>query len=187
MDTQNPASIIKNWVELYSDSMFSWAVYKISSRETAEDLVQDTFLEAVHAFNKFEGKSSPKTWLFGILNNKINDHYRSKFRKGVIDTTISFEDLFNENDHWKVEERPQQWPNEEEHLLDNNEFRQTFQQCLDRLPVHWCSALHLKYIEREQSDAICQELGITVTNFWQVLHRAKLQMRKCLEVHWFRR
>ena len=61
---------IENWVNEYSEALFSWAFYKTSSRETAEDLVQDTFLAAYNKIDSFKGKSQPKTWLFSILNNK---------------------------------------------------------------------------------------------------------------------
>ncbi len=64
MDTKYPTAPIKCWVEMYSDNMFSWALHKTSSKETSEDLVQETFLAAVQSFDKFKGDSNPKTWLF---------------------------------------------------------------------------------------------------------------------------
>jgi RNA polymerase sigma-70 factor (ECF subfamily) len=54
--------------------------FKTSSKEIAEDLVQDTFLAAFHKIDSFEGKSQPKTWLFSILNNKVIDYYRLSAR-----------------------------------------------------------------------------------------------------------
>lgn len=186
MDTNNPATTITSWVKLYSDNLFSWALHKTSDREIAEDLVQDTFLVAVNSFDKFEGKSNPKSWLFAILNNKINDHYRSNFRHQTTNNTISLDEYFDANEHWRPEETPQPWLVESSHILDNPEFTKQFEECMQRLPQHWFSAIHLKYIEERKGVAICQEIGITPTNFWQILHRAKLQLRKCLETHWFK-
>lgn len=187
MDTTNSTATIKCWVELYSDSMYSWAYHKTSNKETAEDLVQETFLAAVQSFTKFKGDSNPKTWLFAILNNKINDHYRSSFRKPTISDTTIFETLFDSNDQWKPEQRPQQWADDTGHLLDNDEFQQTLQNCMKKLPENWFSAIQLKFMEEKNGETICQELGITPTNFWQILHRAKLQLRKCLELNWFKK
>ncbi len=187
IDTSNSTATIKCLVEMYSDNMYSWALHKTSSKETAEDLVQETFLAVVQSFDKFKGDSNPKTWLFAILNNKINDHYRSSYRKRVVDGDAIFETLFDSNDQWKTEERPQQWANDTEHLLDNNEFQQTLHHCLKKLPDNWFSAIHLKFMEEKNGEHICQELGITDTNFWQILHRAKLQLRKCLELNWFKK
>jgi RNA polymerase sigma-70 factor (ECF subfamily) len=67
---ENTKTLFESWVNQFSDELFSWAYHKTSSKETAEDLVQDTFLSAFHKIDTFEGKSSPKTWLFSILNNK---------------------------------------------------------------------------------------------------------------------
>lgn len=64
IDTSNSTATIKCLVEMYSDNMYSWALHKTSSKETAEDLVQETFLAAVQSFDKFKGDSNPKTWLF---------------------------------------------------------------------------------------------------------------------------
>ncbi|MCB9188670.1 MAG: sigma-70 family RNA polymerase sigma factor [Flavobacteriales bacterium] len=176
---------ISKWVEEYSDILFSWAYHKTSNKEIAEDLVQDTFLVAYNSFDKFKGDSSPKTWLISILNNKINDHYRVSYKKptqpfGLLDQ------LFNEKGHWTIDETPRNWSNDDEnHLLDDQDFIKVLQECLDRLPKGWFSAINLKFMEEKKGKEICQELGITDTNFWQILHRAKLQLRKCLEFNWF--
>ena len=186
MDTSNPTSTIKYWVELYSDRMYSWALHKTSSKETAEDLVQETFLAAVQSFDRFIGDSNPKTWLFSILNNKINDHYRNSYRKPTIDDNVIFEMPFDSDDKWKSDQRPQQWAEDTEHILDNVEFQKTLQNCMEKLPGNWYSAIQLKFMEELNGEQICQELGITNTNFWQILHRAKLHLRKCIELNWFK-
>lgn len=187
LDTTTPAMTIKSWVEQYSDNMYSWALHKTSSKETAEDLVQETFLAAFQSFSIFKGDSNPKTWLFAILNNKINDHYRSAFRNPIIPDNSIFKKLFDDNDQWRPDQRPQQWTEETEHLLDNTEFRLTMERCMKKLPDNWFSAVQLKFMEEKNGEHICQELGITPTNFWQILHRAKLQLRKCLELNWFKK
>jgi RNA polymerase sigma-70 factor (ECF subfamily) len=71
---ENSKSVLEQWVNQFSDELYSWAFS--SSKEIAEDLVQDTFLAAFHKIDSFEGKSQPKTWLFSILNNKVIDYYR---------------------------------------------------------------------------------------------------------------
>ena len=68
--------IVSKWVGEYGDDLYSWAFYKTSSRETAQDLIQETFLSAFKSYKKFKYESQPKTWLFKILNNQIIDYYR---------------------------------------------------------------------------------------------------------------
>ena len=187
MDTTTANATIKCWVELYSDQLYTWAYYKTSDSETAEDLVQETFLAAVYSFQKFEGKSEPKTWLLSILKNKIADHFRKAYRSNV-NNTVSFSEFFDGNEDWITNQRPQQWKeDDEQHLLDNHDFKKTLTQCLEKLPANWKASIVLKFMEEKDSNEICQELEISPTNYWQILHRAKLQLRKCLELNWFKK
>lgn len=187
MEKTNASFSIKSWVELYSDQLYTWAFYKTSDKETAEDLVQETFLAAINSFERFEGKSEPKTWLLSILKNKIADHFRKVYRSNA-NNTISFSQFFDDNEDWVPEQRPQQWKeDEEQHLLDNPDFNKTFTLCLDKLPANGKASIVLKYIEDKDSSTICQELQIAPTNYWQIIHRSKLQLRKCLELNWFKK
>ncbi len=185
MDTTNTTATLKCWVELYSDQLYTWAYYKTSDRETAEDLVQETFLAAVHSFQKFEGKSEPKTWLLSILKNKIADHFRKAYRNNA-NNNVSFSQFFDSNEDWITDQRPQQWKDDDEqHLLDNYDFKKILNDCLGKLPSNWKASVLLKFMDEKDSNEICQELEIAPTNYWQILHRAKLQLRKCLELNWF--
>jgi RNA polymerase sigma-70 factor (TIGR02943 family) len=184
--------IIQGWVEAFSDKLYSWALYKTSSQETAEDLVQDTFLAACQSFEKFEGRSDSQTWLFGILNNKIADHFRKVYRNPTSNKEVNsesnfFKNFFDEGGDWLEKERPQAWENEEANLLNDTEFVKILQACLKELPDNWYAAINLKFLEQKKGEIICQELQITPTNFWQILHRAKLQLRKCLQLNWFKK
>ncbi|WP_432410865.1 sigma-70 family RNA polymerase sigma factor [Rasiella sp. SM2506] len=187
---KNPKKEIENWVNQYSDTLFSWAYYKTSSKENAEDLVQDTFLAAYHKFDSFKGNSKPKTWLFSILNNKIIDYYRvsAKTTKKTISLSEDraheiTEDFFNEAENWKNTSIDPIW-NQDEELLDNPEFNNVFKFCIEELPQKWNFAITSKYLTDKKADEICQDLNITVSNYWQIVHRAKLVLKKCLEMKW---
>lgn len=187
----NSKKILETWVNQFSDELFSWALYKTSSKETAEDLVQETFLAAFNKIDTFQGKSQPKTWLFSILNNKIIDYYRSSTTKKEKQTFSISENsgfeisdgLFNDNEGWKSNDVNPIWDQEEE-LLDNPEFNNTMQGCMEDLPQKWKYAITSKYLTDKNADEICQELEITLSNYWQVVHRAKLLLKKCLEMKW---
>jgi len=187
-DVTNSAKLneqIKTWVELFSDRLYAWAYHKTSNKETAEDLVQETFLAAVRSIDKFENKSDPKTWLFSILKNKIADHYRKAYRTNQ-NKNISLEIFFDKNESWISGQAPQHWENEQ-HLLDNHDFRQALTNCLEKLPANLKAPILLKFVEEKNSNIICQELEISTTNYWQIIHRAKLQLRKCIEINWFKK
>lgn len=184
----------KDWVELYSGDLFRWAEYKSSSREAAEDLVQETFLAAYRSWDKFNHESSPKTWLHAILKYKLMDYFRKKARDIVIsessfydqDKDSFFDAFFDEDGRWKKEARPQPWDTEGD-LLDNPDFRKTLYDCLKKLPPAWRHVVTLKYMEEKNSKDICQDFNISLTNFWQILYRVRLQLRACLEKNWFKK
>jgi RNA polymerase sigma-70 factor (TIGR02943 family) len=178
---------IKDWVHAYGDYLYGWAYHKTGSKETAEDLVQDVFLAAVKNLDGFQKKSSPKTWLIRILNNKIIDHYRKSSHKtnSLDDKAFEFtETLFNSHGNWKANGLEEAWSHDT-HLLDDPAFNDVMNVCIEDLPPKWRLAVLSKYIFDKETLEICQELEISKTNYWQVLHRAKLLLKKCLEINWF--
>lgn len=186
---------VREWVEQYTDDLLRWARYRTSSLQEAEDLVQETFVVAVNSADKFQGKSSPKTWLFSILNNKIADYHRKKFKEKKVNESsmgddeegASLEEFFDEGGDWKKGYQPGPWDfQEEENLLDNHEFISVFEDCMQDLPEKWYHCIKLKYIQKKKGKEVCQELDITESNYWQMVHRAKLKLRKCLEGNWFK-
>jgi RNA polymerase sigma-70 factor (TIGR02943 family) len=185
---------IAQWAQDYTSKLFSWALHKVSDKAVAEDLVQETFLAATDSYEKFRGASSPHTWLFKILNNKIMDHYRKSYKNHELtgfhphdEHSFGFDTYFDQFGNWIKKKRPQEWQNDDQSLLDNETFRETLEMCLKNLPSKWLAVVHLKYLEEKDSKDIFCELEITPANFWQILHRAKLKLRECLEFKWFRR
>lgn len=185
MKPQQPTELTE-WVDAHTDELFAWALYKVSDVELAKDLVQDTFLAAAEKFGTYQGNSSPKTWLFGILNHKIIDVYRRKVKHPVNVPDISALNAFDETGHWNKDKAPTDWHDEETHLLDKQEFQAVLQKCLNALPEKWHIAVKLKYLLDKKGEEICQELDISPTNFWQIVHRAKLQLRECVDTNWFK-
>lgn len=190
LQKQNTTIDFENWINQYSDDLYSWALYKTSAKETAEDLVQDTFMSAYHKIDSFKGNSQPKTWLFSILNNKIIDYYRKNAKVKKHEFRISektgfqlSDDLFDENNNWKNRDIDPIW-DDEEHLLDNAGFNAVMANCLSSLPEKWKIAITSKYLTDKKAKEICQDLEITVSNYWQIVHRAKLLLKKCLETNW---
>lgn len=179
---------VSEWVTLYTQDLLSWAYHKTSDMHAAEDLVQDTFLVAVEKYSSFRNESQPKTWLLGILNNKLADFYRVK-TKGArlsLEGDSTPEQFFDGDERWLEQHRPKEW-DQDEHLLDNNAFNEVLRSCLTALPLHWLACVQMKFFSEKNSQEICQELEISMTNYWQVQHRAKLQLRQCLEKHWFKK
>jgi RNA polymerase sigma-70 factor (TIGR02943 family) len=172
---------LTQWVNNYTNDLYKWALYKTSSVETAEDLVQDTFLSAAEKISSFKGDSAPKTWLMSILNHKIIDHYRKVIHKTTTIVSDPVSLFFDDNGNWNDSNKPTAWNSDETHLLDDADFQRVLNKCLDALPSNWNLCIKLKYLSGKNGDEICQELSISTTNFWQIVHRAKLQLRNCVE------
>ena len=170
---KDPGIIIRAWVNLYSDKLYSWCLHKTGSKEIGEDLVQDTFMAAFGGMNKFEGKSDPKTWLFSILNHKIADYFRKLYRNPTIteggikqsSEAPFFETYFDADGSWLKEQRPATWPQEDAHLPNNAIFVRVLQTCMGKLPPDCYTAIQLMYFEEKKGEIICQELQIIPTNF----------------------
>lgn len=168
-----------DWVRSYADELLRFTLTRVKERSVAEDLVQITFIAAWEARERFAGKSSLRTWLFSILRNKIADHYRKSYRDPMVHSDQDeLIERYNGNDHWLTEHRPTDWmvigPDRETLL------HEALEHCLDRLPDHWRAAIELKYMKGSDPAVICQELGITTTNYWQQIHRAKVRLRDCI-------
>ncbi|MCG9879467.1 MAG: sigma-70 family RNA polymerase sigma factor [Bacteroidia bacterium] len=176
---------LSSWIELYTGKLLHWACAKCKDDELAKDLVQDTFVVAFEKIESFKGKSEPLTWLFGILNNKINDHFKKTSRIGFdsLQAESLSDEIFLESGHWNKEQTFTEWK-EEAHLLDNPSFLKVYERCFENLPLQWRDALFQKYIFGINAKEICQVLNINDTNYWQIIHRAKLVMRNCLEKSW---
>jgi RNA polymerase sigma-70 factor (TIGR02943 family) len=188
-DISEKHKIISQWVYQYGDALYSWAFHRTSDEAVASDLVQDTFVSAFEHFQKFHGASSPKTWLFSILKNKVTDHFRKTIRTKCVSLRIEedgFFDCFDQHGRWKKEFVPQAWDGKDDNLLDDNQFQNILTACMGKLPSSWAACMQLKYLSEKKSDVICQQLHITPSNFWQILHRAKLHLRACLEKNWFK-
>lgn len=182
----NKQQLITQWVNAYSKEMLQWARNRVPQKEIAEDLVQDTFVVAFQKLDSFEERSQPKTWLFAILKFKIADYFRASFKMET--RPLQDNTFFNDTDSWNGSEWPTKWAIEDEgNLLDNLDFKATLDQCQDQLPKGWNHALVLKYFSEKDANEICKEMGITTTNYWQMVHRAKLQLRKCLDFSWFKK
>lgn len=187
---EDSKSILEQWVNQFSDELYSWAFFKTSSKEVAEDLVQDTFMAAFHKIDTFQGKSQPKTWLFSILNNKVIDYYRLSARTTKKNFNLTensgyelSDGLFNSYGCWKSNDINAAWDQDQE-LLDNPEFNSIMENCMDDLPQKWKLAVTSKYLSDKKTETICQELEITTSNYWQIAHRSKLLLKKCLELKW---
>ena len=190
-----PSAVLSDperWVELYGDYLFKFALLRLRDEAKAEDAVQETFLAALRGGKSFAGRSAEKSWLAGILKNKIFDYYRQATRETSF-TDLDFyadeesdrfvaEGLFK--DGWIHQLGPLEWSSPGA-SLDREVFWKTFRDCSDKLPKTIAAVFSLREVDGVESKEICGLLNISENNLWVMLHRARMALRRCLEANWF--
>ncbi len=174
------------WVKQHADYLYAYTIKRINNHELAKDLVQETFLAALERVDKFEQKSSERTWLTAILKNKIIDVYRKK-SSGLLKESSGNEteqDFFQEEGHWWPDHRPVSFGIEDIDPLVSKEFNSILQKCMQKLPAMWLAVFTMKHMDDEETATICAELKVSPANFWVIIHRTKLNLRACLQKNW---
>ncbi|MDZ8118217.1 sigma-70 family RNA polymerase sigma factor [Pontiella agarivorans] len=177
----------QQWLEEHGDALFSYALSRLKNRSSAEDAVQETLLAALRSQDRFSGSSSVRTWLIGILKHKIVDLIRKEGREQPIDEIETFEtpeeEFFDRKGRWRI--KPVEWKVHPDRVLEQKEFMGVLFQCLEHLPDRLHRLFVLRELEEQDSALVCKELGITPTNLWVMLHRARMRLRGCLTENWF--
>jgi len=178
-----------NWVKAHADYLYAYTRARINDEEQARDLVQETFLAALEKIKTFEGRSSERTWLTAILRNKIIDQYRKKssvlLNHDVKHTEDEPADFFDhETGHWNSEPAPKNFGIDDYDPLRSKEFDDILMKCMQKLPALWLSVFTMKHMDDEPTETILAELKLTAGNFWVIIHRAKLNLRACLQKNW---
>lgn len=177
----------ENWVDEHGDILFHYALKRVQHQQTAEDLVQDTLIAALNSIDSFQGTSSERTWLIGILNHKIIDHLRIAFREttGTDDSTVleMFENQqFNRMGRW--DRKIPNW-SDPEHSAQTSEFWQVTNDCIKALPQKMATLFILREIDGVETDQLVEMLELSKSNIWTLLSRTRMKMRDCLEKRWF--
>ena len=182
----------QNWPDLYGDYLYRFALLRTHEASVAEELVQETFLAGLQARDRFAGQATERSWLTGILKHKIVDHFRKGAREIPTDDmerVVAGEDpdgTFDRDGHWKLDQTtPLDWPDHPGAALESKQFWDVLKRCLGELPPRMAQVFTLREVDEVSTEELCERLGITSSNLWVLLHRARKHLRQCLEVHHF--
>ncbi|MEI8169521.1 MAG: sigma-70 family RNA polymerase sigma factor [Rhodoferax sp.] len=155
----------------------------------AEDAVSETVLAALAKPQTFDNRSQLKTWLVGILKHKVIDALRHHSREvsGLESTDEDDSDPleylgFKADGHFS--QAPAEWGNPEQQF-SSRQFFEVLDACTNKLPASQGRLFLMREWLELSSEEICKELGLTPTNLYVQLHRARLRLRECLELNWF--
>jgi RNA polymerase sigma-70 factor (ECF subfamily) len=180
--TLNP----EKWVQLYSDYLYNYTITRVNNNDLAKDLVQETFFAGLKSMKNFQGRASERTWLVSILKRKIIDYYRKiNSKKGKAEVRMNFYKEGDNNGEWLEERVPNTWSDDADKDIENDELKTALEQCIDKLPEKYRMVFTMKTIQGFETEEICKELEITSSNLWVIIHRARTQLRRCMEDNWF--
>jgi RNA polymerase sigma-70 factor, ECF subfamily len=184
--------LLEVMVEEHFDYLFRYALRYFHGADTAEDVVQETFMAAAEAIGSFKGRSSPRTWLTGILRRKLLEIIEETERERAVNLEMEAIErelsgkLFDESGHWRAEHAPVSWGSRPEEALRQKRFFAVLEQCLTHLPERTRQILLLRELEGVERSLISTRLGLSSTNVGVILHRARLYLQHCLQEHWVR-
>lgn len=182
-----PALDPTTWVEAHGDALYRFALARVRDPETAQELVQESLLAALAARQSFRGRSSERSWLTAILKRKVVDWLRDAVRRRARQEPKPdkfLDHVFTRSGKWRS--KPGDWsPDDPGHELTRAEFRAVLSECLGRLPERLRQVFVLRHVAERSAEDVCQDVGVTATNLWVMLHRSRLRLWRCLTVNWF--
>ncbi len=181
-------------VDRYHASLIRLAMAHVSDRSIAEEVVQETWMGVLEGLDRFEGRSSLKTWIFRIVTNKAKTRGVRESRQVCFSTAgASEEDLeepavdpsrFRTSGHWADywASYPQPWDEATpEKLLLTKEGSTFLEQAIEALPSNLRQVLILRDVEGLSSKEVCAMLAVSEANQRVLLHRARSRVRRALE------
>ena len=181
-------------VDRHHNALLRLAMAYVSDRSVAEEVVQETWIGVLEGLDRFEGRSSLKTWIFRILTNKAKTRGVRESRHVSFSPVGASEEDSDEPavdparfrstgywvDHWAVP--PSKWDEETpEKLLLSKESGMHIEKAIDALPSSQKQVLVMRDVEGLSSEEVCNILGLSETNQRVLLHRARSRARRALE------
>lgn len=192
----NGDEVTFTWLlDQHQSTMLRLAMAYIRDRATAEEVVQETWIVVFQNIRRFQGRSSLKTWIFGILNNlaknraKHEGKYVSLSTFGDPDADAGIPsvsgDRFHPPDHpqWASHwsNAPDSWNDIPEDRFLSLETRAYIEKAIESLPANQRAVITLRDVEGWDAGEVCRVLGINDSNQRVLLHRARSKVRQALE------
>ena len=182
-------------VTQHHSALIRMAMGYVADREVAEEVVQDTWMAVINSLDQFEGRSSLRTWICGILIHKAKDRGVREKRHTTFSAFASCDDDHEEAvdpsrfqqsgewaGHWAFP--PQPWDDQTpEKLLANQQAVNAMQRAIEVLPATLKEVLLLRDVEGVDAKEVCELLRITETNLYVRLHRARERVRVAVETY----
>ncbi len=180
-------------VTRHHSALIRMAMGYVADREVAEEVVQDTWMAVIEGLDRFEGRSTLRTWIFGIMIHKAKDRGVREKRHTTFSSFGSIDEDGEETidpsrfhqsgewaGHWAFP--PQPWDDQTpEKLLASQQAVTAMNKAIDALPATLKEVLILRDVEGVKAKEVCELMKITETNLYVRLHRARERVRQAVE------
>lgn len=163
-----PNPITSTQVQSVEPVLLRFAIRAVGNRDVARDLVQETMMEALASRSPFDGRSTLRTWLIGILAHKVNDYFRKARRYPSVDASDD-----------ELLATPS--PHNVERVVAARQDLRAVERALALLTEHERLAVLLTDVEGIEREAVCRALGVPSTHLRVLLHRGRNRLRRELE------
>ena len=164
-------------VRRYQDRLVRLTESIVGSRAVAQEVTQDTWLAVLRGVDRFEGRSTFKTWLFNIAANRARSAAHKETRAGRPDETVG-DERFDRNGAWATP--PEPWADRVDDRLIANDLAHRLRDLLTQLPEQQRAVITLRDIEGVSSEDVTRLLGVTEGNQRVLLHRGRAKLRALL-------
>ncbi len=174
------------WVDEYADYLYGYAYSRLNNVHKAEDVLQETFLAGVKSLDKYDGRVPIKYWLRGIMRYKIIDSIKANMKEMNESELDSFpEEKLKDFKRFGIFSRKvAAWDFSPRETFENQEFWQIFSKCLEKMKDPLRSIYMFKEVDGLSSEEVCKAFSISDSNLWVITHRARKQMKQCLNKNW---
>lgn len=175
-------------LESLRPALLRFALLQLRDQALAEDVVQDALIAVLEKPDSFAGQSSLRTYVTAIMKYKIIDALRAGQRTRQFEGHDEQSDddlidaLFTADGH--AREMPQAW-SDPVATVQQQDFFRVLEICLEKLPAKTARIFMMREWLELETEEICKELGISSSNAWVMLYRARLHLRACLDLNWF--
>ncbi|MBB1597512.1 sigma-70 family RNA polymerase sigma factor [Achromobacter sp. UMC46] len=179
------------WLVSFREQMLRFAHLQLGQAEAAQDAVQEALAAALDKRGALDDSAAFKQWIFGILKHKIVDQIRGRARLVGFgtgndeDEAVIMDTFFQSDGEWRAETRPTGWEAPEE-SMHSKQFWRIFMECLERLPAANARIFMMREYLGFESAEICERMGLTSGALHAAMHRARLRLRSCLDMNWFK-
>jgi len=168
-------------IDRYHTRLVGLARHYVRSSQAAEDVVQETWIALVRGIDRFEGRSSLKTWLFRVCMNRAKTTGVRESRSVAVDPTEPAVDpaRFDQGGAWS--DPPRHWADAIDDRLEAESMMKHVRSAIDLLPASQQLVVTMRDVEGLTAEEVCAVLSISDANQRVLLHRARAQIRRTLE------